>query len=114
MRMLCCVRFLGGVGAIPPFLRNLSEIHDGLHMSVRLIVRFSEPRLRRGARPITECLTARSLLRSLPDPLRNIQGMDVRIKPLHADALADGLLRALPWWGRRSDSAFFTKSLRDS
>ena len=78
-------------------------------MSVRLIVRFPEPRLRRGARPITECLTARSLLRSLPDPLRNTQGMDVRIKPLHADAL----LCALAWWGR-SDSAFFTKSLRDS
>ena len=82
-------------------------------MSARLIVRFPEPRLRRGARPITECLTARSLLRSLPDPLRNTQGMDVRIKPLHADALMDGLLCALAWWGR-SDSAFFTKSLRDS
>ena len=82
-------------------------------MSARPIVRFPEPRLRRGARPITECPTARSLLRSLPDPLRNTQGMDVRIKPLHADALMDGLLCALAWWGR-SDSAFFTKSLRDS
>ena len=34
---------------------------------------------------------------------------DFLIKPIHVDAL----LRALAWWGR-SDSAFFTKSLRDS
>ena len=82
-------------------------------MSARLIVRFPDSRLRRGARPITECLTARSLLQSLPDPLRNTQGMDVRIKPLHADALMDGLLCALAWWGRNG-SPFLRNLSRDS